>query len=68
MSVPLHPTASPEDRLNLIEAVLFELLNRATPPDAIPAVSRRIAERAPVVGAEQVESRLRAFLPAVVAP
>ncbi len=43
-----------EDRLDLIEAILFELLHLATPEEAAPRIARRLAGRAPTFGGEGI--------------
>lgn len=44
---PLAEAIPDSGKLDLIVAILFELLHRATPDEAVPAVSRRLTAVAP---------------------
>ena len=45
-------------KLDLIVAILFELLHRATPDEAAPAIARRLAADAPAFGEAVIAAAL----------
>ena len=45
-------------RLDLIEAMLFELLRQATPAEAVPFVAQRLASKVPTYTATEIIERL----------